>query len=138
MQGVTLLRVFPPVRVFVCCWRVAAGREHRAAETHIDGTLTAAAKLLWEYLQASEENRVQAIDWVRSGDSEDATPPAAGLLRVLAWAAIRRTLAPVLKSYAELRKDERLDAGILSGVRCPPPLAQVPPEGGQPRMLACC
>src|SRR6266568_2713262 len=67
--------------------------------------VTASARSLREYLQASEANRVTAVEWVQNGESE-AAPPAAGLLRVLAWAAIRRTIAPVLKSYSELRKDE--------------------------------
>jgi FdhE protein len=138
-EGVTLLESIPAEFEYSS----AAGELLLAGSTELlkhtlTGTLTAAAKLLWEYLQASEENRVQAIDWVRSGDSEDATPPAAGLLRVLAWAAIRRTLAPVLKSYAELRKDEDWMRAYCPVCGAPPPLAQVPPEGGQPRMLACC
>jgi FdhE protein len=93
------------------------------------------AKLLQDYLQDSKENRVQAIEWVESGDLEYA-PPAAGLLRVLAWAAIRRTMAPVLKSFAELRKDEEWVRAYCPVCGALPPLAHVLTD--QPRTLACC
>ena len=100
--------------------------------------VTASAKLLREYLHVSEENRTAAITWVQNGDPEGAPPPSAGLLRLLAWAAIRRTLAPVLQSYAELRKDDDWMLGYCPVCGALPPLAQVLPEGGLPRMLACC
>lgn len=100
--------------------------------------LTNSGKLLGEYLRASDENCLKAIEWVQSGSEEDAPPPSAGLLRVLAWAAIRRALAPVLKSYAELRKDEDWMRAYCPVCGAPPPLAQVHPKGGLPRILACC
>jgi FdhE protein len=107
--------------------------KHRLTEA-----LTGSGKLLGEYLRASEENCVKAIEWVQNGAEEDAAPPSAGLLRVLAWAAIRRTLTPVLKNYAELRKDEDWMRAYCPVCGAPPALAQVHPKGGLPRNLACC
>ncbi len=99
--------------------------------------LTASAKSLLQHLQASQEIRTAAIEWVQVGDPENA-PPAAGLLRVLAWEAIRRTTAPVLKSYAEQRKEDEWMRGYCPVCGAVPPMAQVLPEGGQPRQLVCC
>jgi FdhE protein len=99
--------------------------------------ITVSAGTLQEYLQASGENAAAAIEWVQGGDPKR-MPPATGLLRVLAWAAIRRTLAPVLKSYAELRKEDGWMRGYCPVCGALPPLAQVMFESGQPRMLACC
>jgi len=97
--------------------------------------VAAYAKSLQDYLQVSEEDRVRAIEWVESGDPEDA-PPAAELLRVLAWAAIRRAMTPVLNRYAELRKDEEWFRAYCPVCGALPPLAHVLTD--QPRTLACC
>ncbi len=98
--------------------------------------LTVPARSLQEYLDASEENATAAIEWVRNGDA-GSMPPASGLLCLLAWEAIRHTLTPVLKSYAELRKDDDWMRGYCPVCGALPPLALLA-EGGQPRMLACC
>ncbi len=96
--------------------------------------VAASAKVLQDYLHASQENRMLAIEWVESGDLEDA-PPAAGLLRLLAWSAIRRTMAPVLTSYAEMRKDEEWLRAYCPVCGSLPALAHV--HHDQPRALAC-
>jgi len=135
-QGVPMLESLPAESEY----SAAAGELLMAGNaellTHdLTEAVAVSAKALQDYLQCSEGNRVRAVDWVESGDSEDA-PPAAGLLRVLAWAAIRRTMAPVLKSYAELRKDEEWLRAYCPVCGAPPPLAHVLTD--HPRTLACC
>jgi FdhE protein len=98
--------------------------------------VTASAGLLLEYLQASKENPTAAIAWVLNGGLECAPAPTTGLLRLLAWAAIRRALAPVLKNYAELRKEDDWMRGYCPVCGALPPLAHLVPD--VPRMLACC
>jgi FdhE protein len=137
-EGVPLLDSFPNGLGYSS----AAGELLLAGNTELlkhplTEAVTASARLLQEYLHASEENRRSAIAWVQNGNPEDAPLPATGLLRVLAWVAIRRTLAGVLKSYAELRKEDDWMRGYCPLCGALPPLAQVLLEGGQPRMLAC-
>jgi len=112
-----------------------AGNAELLKHTLPDPVMASAGSLL-EYLGASEKNPTTAIEWVRNGGPECAPAPTAGLLRVLAWAAIRRTLSTVLKSYAELRKDDDWLRGYCPVCGALPPLAQVLHDS--PRMLACC
>jgi len=96
-----------------------------------------AAKQLIEYLKASEENRKAAINWVQSGNPEKPPVAVGGLLRVLGWMAITRTLAPVLSMYAEWRNEDHWMRGYCPVCGSLPPVAQIAPGGTQPRMLAC-
>jgi FdhE protein len=94
------------------------------------------ARALLDHLQEERKNCAAAIEWAQNGGPECVPAHTAGLLRLLAWAAIRRTLAPVLGSYAELRKDDGWMRGYCPVCGALPPLAQV--AGAQPRVLACC
>jgi len=122
-------------------WTSAAGETLLAGSTELlqyklEEPVRAAAEELREHLLVSEENRTTAIDWVQIGDPEDSPLPDAGLLRLLVWEAIRRTLAPVLKSYAELRKEDDWMRAYCPVCGALPGMAQIVPEGG-PRILAC-
>lgn len=134
-EGVPLLQGVPAELEYSS----AAGRLLVAASAELlqhtlPEPLMVSARSLQEYLHASENNGTAAIEWVRSGDGS--MPPATGLLCLLAWEAIRRSLAPVLKSYAELRKDDDWMRGYCPVCGALPPLALL--EGSQPRMLSCC
>ena len=134
-QGIPLLESVPAELGYSS----AAGEVLLAGNTELlnrtlTEAVTASARSLQEYLLASAENRVTAVEWVQNGEAETA-PPAAGLLRVLAWAAIRRTMAPVLKSYSELRKDEEWMRPYCPVCGAPPALAHL--HGAHPRTLAC-
>jgi FdhE protein len=98
--------------------------------------VAASAKLLREHLEYSDISCTAAIEWAQNGGPECVPAPEAGLLRLLGWAAIRRTLAPVLKSYAEQRKDDGWMRGYCPVCGALPPMAQV--VEAQPRVLACC
>jgi FdhE protein len=138
-EGVPLLETIPAELEYSS----AAGELLLAASAELlkhtlPEPVTGSARSLREYLRADGENPTAAIEWVQNGDPECAPPPAAGLLRVLAWAAMRRTFAPVLHGYAELRKDDAWMRAYCPVCGAPPPLAQLDSEGGKPRMLACC
>ncbi|HEX8925855.1 MAG TPA: formate dehydrogenase accessory protein FdhE [Terriglobales bacterium] len=96
-----------------------------------------AAKQLVDYLKASEENRKTAINWVQDGDPEKPPVAVGGLLRVLGWMAITRTLGCVLSSYAEWRNEDHWMRGYCPVCGALPAVAQIAPGGTQPRMLAC-
>ena len=113
-----------------------AGTEQLLHDT-LPEPVSKAAKQLVEFLKASEENRKAAIKWVQVGDLEKAPVPVGGLLRVLGWTAITRTLAPVLSRYAEWRNEEHWMRGYCPVCGSLPPVAQIPPRGTQPRMLSC-
>lgn len=134
-QGVPLLESLPAESEY----SAAAGELLLAGVTELQKcdltkAVAASAKALEDYLQTSEEKRLRAIEWVESGDS-DVAPPAAGLLRVLAWSAIRHTMAAVLTSYAEMRKEEEWLRAYCPVCGALPSLAHVLHD--QPRTLAC-
>jgi FdhE protein len=105
---------------------------------HLPQAIMVSADSLRQYLQESSENRVTAINWVQDGESAEPEPPATGLLRLLGWQAIPRALAPVMRKFAELRKDPEWMREYCPVCGALPPLAHLQPEGGQPRMLSCC
>ncbi|HUO59713.1 MAG TPA: formate dehydrogenase accessory protein FdhE [Candidatus Acidoferrales bacterium] len=113
-----------------------AGTE-RLLQESLPQPVVKAAKQLLEHLKISEENRKAAINWVQTGDPEKAPVPVGGLLRVLGWTAITRTLAPVLSRYAEWRNEDHWMRGYCPVCGSLPPVAQIAPGGTQPRMLAC-
>jgi FdhE protein len=104
-------------------------------------TLHSSATELLNFLEASVANRLSAIEWVEGRSPEGFTPVAPGLLRVLGWRAILRTLAPVLASYAEWRGLEQNDEQWMRGwcpvCGAPPAMAQITPDGTEPRSLVC-
>jgi FdhE protein len=116
---------------------VLTSATQRLLQDNLPDPIKTAAERLRDFLKASEENRKSAIVWVQSGDLQDAPIAVGGLLRVLGWSAITRTLSTVLSRYAEWRNEDNWMRGYCPVCGALPPLAQIVPGGTQRRVLAC-
>ncbi|HEX8908577.1 MAG TPA: formate dehydrogenase accessory protein FdhE [Anaeromyxobacteraceae bacterium] len=117
----------------------------RVADAPLPGKLRAEAVSLRELLRASPPARREAVAFLRGEASPGAAADQAGLLRFLGWAALRASLAPLLRDYAAWREAAASAAGEDPWMRgeCPtcgarPAMAQLSGgEDGRRRSLAC-
>lgn len=89
-----------------------------------------------EHLLLQRGGRDRAIAWIAAGAGADGAPENAGLVKLLAWTAARRVLAPISREAGQ--QVERWGRGHCPTCGALPAMAQlVEGEGGRPRLLAC-
>ena len=107
----------------------------RLLQDGLPQSILPSAQVLLDHLRPGAAARTAAIEWVYNGDPSRPPVDSAGLLRLLGWSAMVRTLAPVLNSFAELRKEEDWARGYCPVCGAPPALGCI--QANTPRLLAC-
>jgi FdhE protein len=103
----------------------------------VPAPLAAKLREVADALGRSPERCERAVRWALDGGLPEGAPDQAGLVGILAWAALRRALAPTLEAFSR-----RLGDGWTRGA-CPtcggqPAMAQLVTDGDvRQRLLAC-
>jgi FdhE protein len=109
----------------------------RLAEAPLPGALAVQVVALREGLRAPED-RTRAIAWALSGAPEDGAPVQGGLVAFLAWAALRRVLAPVIREFGAWRCEGHWNRGFCPTCGAQPGMSQLVSDGSlRHRRLAC-
>jgi FdhE protein len=103
----------------------------------LPGALGAACRDVRAALERPEE-RTGAIRWVLRGAPADGAPAHAGVVRFLAWTAIRRALPAALRGAGAWCEPERWGRPVCPACGEAPAMAQLlPGSTGRQRLLAC-
>lgn len=114
--------------------RIAA----RVAEAPVPEAIATPARALRVAFDAEPSLAEEAVRWLVEGAPADGAPAAAGLVRFLGWAGLRRVLAPVVAGFDRGRDGARWRRGACPTCGSPPSMAAlVPVADGRARELAC-
>jgi FdhE protein len=98
------------------------------------------ARAVKDLLRVSPGYKGLSVRWASEGAPAEKAPatPQVGLLRYLAWRALRSALAPVVAANAAARGEEGWTQPYCPTCGAPPVMTQLSgPEGNRRRLLAC-
>ncbi len=136
-DGVPLLRTDAGKRAIAAAADVLGELAARLDGTGLPAVVAGACDDVRAALARPEE-RTRAIDWILRGAPAGDAPARAGLVRLLAWAAVRRALSAALPGDGAWCEPERWDRPVCPACGEAPTMAQLlPGEAARPRLLAC-
>lgn len=137
--GVPLLRCAAAVPgLAAAAAEVLGAMPARLSALALPGDLGDGCRELREAFERSPAEAARAIAWILEGSPDREAPPRAGLVRYLAWTALRRVLGAAVAGDGGWCGEDRWNRSSCPACGAVPASAHVVPgEAGRPRFLAC-
>jgi FdhE protein len=137
-EGVPLLRSpAAPPEVAATAAELLGDMAVRLDVAALPGAIGGACREVRAAFERSPADRSAAIAWILRGAPADGAPGQAGLVRHLAWTAVRRALGPMAGADGWVAQ-ERWGRPVCPACGAPPAMAQLlPGEPARSRLLAC-